>query len=115
MDDDYGQFIAEVLRLRTQEPLAEASYHAISLLGSASGRIELCCQTQWHSFTPTKPRREVREAREVNPMKYLQLTNHINEPAFIVNDEKDIFIFTHFGGHAAVEVSLSERYLVLRE
>ncbi|MBU3154475.1 HNH endonuclease [Clostridium estertheticum] len=100
----------EIVRLRENIPVVDEIYYDISISGTKEGKIKWLCQTQWVGFTDTKPIREIREAREVIPDKALKSYKNINEPAILVNEEEDIFLFMLFGGHAIIKKDLCRKF-----
>jgi len=103
-------FANELTKLSTQESFDGYSYYAISLLGGEDGKVHRYCQTQWCGFTKSKPRREIREAREVDPIKMFRLLDVIREPGVLVNSIKDLIIFSYFGGHTIIEVNIAKKH-----
>jgi len=104
------KFIDEIVRLRTQQPIAGAEYYYISLFGSKDGKISYSIQSHWCGYTETNPRREIRKASIIDQEKMLSLLKDISEPGLLVNDKKDLFIFLLFGGHGVITKSLAEKY-----
>lgn len=110
MDNQDSSFFEEIVRIRTQPPLPELEYYAISLLPGNNGKIEQICNTQWFGFTITRPRREIRGARLVDPERMLKLYEVMREPGVVVNNIKDLSIFYRFGGHCVIEVGLAKQF-----
>ena len=102
--------LLEIARLQFQKPIENADYYCITLLGNEDGTIEHSVYSQFAGYT-NKPRREIRKARFVNPEKLRDLFHELKEPAVIINDEKDLYIFLLIGGHGIIERSLAEKQI----
>lgn len=96
--------------LKTQDPIQEASYYCVTLLGTEDGKINRYCQSKFCGYTKTKPRREIRSGRLVEPTKMRDLFQVIGEPAVIVNTVSDLYVFLLIGGHGIIEKSLGEKH-----
>lgn len=92
-----------------QQPIPDADYYAITLLGTEGG-ILYCCQTAWCEYTDTKPRREVREGSHIKPDIMLKNWRDLEEPGVVVNDTKDLMLYVLVGGNAIVEDTLAKAY-----
>lgn len=103
-------WLGRVHQLRTQKPIEGADYYAISLFIDENGKVRKDWQTIWCGFTETKPRREIRKARIVDPAKIKKLFKNISEPAMIVNNSADLTFFASFGGHGIIEAKLVAKF-----
>jgi hypothetical protein len=88
-------------------PIAGRDYYALTLLLGQNGEIEVGCQTLWVRYTDEEPRREIREARLVNPERHLELWKALEEPGMVVNTADDFALFFACGGNALVERGLA--------
>lgn len=106
------QLTKEYLRLRTQKPTGSDGYYQITFLSDSSGKLQQSVQTQWHSFTETQPRREIRSGRLYDPEPQKEwLDKNLRQSAVIVNTVEDLHVFFLCGGHALVEKTLGDELL----
>lgn len=104
------QFVDEVRRLMSQEPIDGFDYYQITLLGNSDETITRHVNTCFDGYTETKPQREIRRASFVHPTKMLKVLREIGEPGLLVNHKRDLTIFLLFGGHAVIEKSLAKEF-----
>jgi len=89
----------------------DADYYCFTFTGSWDGEIQWSAQTRFAGWTDTRPRRELRVPRRVDPIKMLDLVTAIGEPCLVVNDEVDFFLYLHFGGQVIIRADIVEKYL----
>ena len=105
--------IQEYIRLRTQKEVRTDGYYHITITANEEGVITHSIQTSWTGYTETKPKREIREGRLFShPMDVKNnLEKILKQSCVIVNDEKDLFLFFLYGGHAMIEKHVATIHL----
>lgn len=97
-------------KLRTQVPISEATYYAITLLSTDEGQIQRYWQSRFAGWADRAKNREIREICPVDPVGMLQNFEDIGEPGVLVNSREDLFLYLIIGGHGVIERSLCERH-----
>ena len=97
-------------RLRTQVPIVEAVYYAITLLATNEGEIQRFYQSTFSGWADHTKNREVREISRVDPDLMLQNLKEIGEPGVLVNSSEDLFLYLIIGGHGVIEKSLCDQH-----
>jgi len=98
-------------RLRTQAPIPESTYYAITFLATDEGQIQRYWQSRFVGWADRAKNRETREICPVDPVRMLQDFKDISEPGVLVNSWEDLFLYLIIGGHGVIEKFLCERHL----
>lgn len=102
----------EINRLINEDYKFGSSYYQISLFANDENKVNYSITSNWDGFTDEKPRREIRVACLVKPKETIEIYKSINEPVFIINNDKDFFIFAFvIGGNAIILKEIAEKYL----
>ena len=100
-----------ISRLRTQVPIPEADYYAITFLATDEGLIQRYWQSRFSGWADHTKNREIREICPVDPIGMLQDFKDVGEPGVLINSREDLFLYLIIGGHGVIESSLCERHL----
>ncbi len=106
-----AEFIMETEEIKKNQTIIDDhAYYFITVLGDKNSSITESCCSVFAGYTTSSPRRELREAREINPIKVRDFLIKKGEPPFIINDYGDLIAFYLFGGHAIIEKSICEDF-----
>jgi hypothetical protein len=104
--------IKECVAALTEAPLSSPEeYYALTLLGSAEGRISWSCHSLWVGFENDDPRREIRKARLLDAEsaeKFGSAWKTIGESYMVLRTTKDLLVYLLAGGNALIEKELAE-------
>lgn len=99
-------------RLLKQKPTKDADYYQISLFADEHGMFGYDVTTHWVGWSDIDKLIEIREASLIIPEAILKAFKVMNEPALVINNERDLIIFLcYLGGNSIIEKSLLEKYL----
>lgn len=99
----------EILR-EMKYPADGSTYFAITLIAYEDGSVVYKAQSAFSGFDDDKPHYELRTASEVIPDKMLALWKSLKMPGIVVNNTKDMFVYSIVGGNAIVEKSICEKF-----
>jgi hypothetical protein len=89
----------------------DADYYCFTLTATRDGEIQWGTQSVFAGSTDTQPRRELRAASKVNPVKMLDLLTSVGDPCLVVNEKLDFFLYLHLGGRVIIRADIAEQYL----
>lgn len=109
-----GTGITEVI---TEEKLAQElrsidsdkEYYAITLLGTAEGKMEWSILSHWVGWVDGKPGREIRKASLVNASYMAESWEKLGEGYLVVSNTRGVLFYARYGGNALVEKKIGEK------
>ncbi|MDF1617289.1 HNH endonuclease [Petrocella sp. FN5] len=97
-------------RLRNKQIDEDKQYFLITITANKKGEILSECFSQFAGFTKSSKRCELRKARYIDPVYWRDYQKSIGEPALILDNEEDLWVFDIYGGIAIIEESICEEY-----
>jgi hypothetical protein len=94
--------------LRCIEP--DAKYYAITLLGTADGKMQWTAYTHWVGWVDGKPGREIRQASLVHAERMADTWTAMGEGCLVVNGTAALLVYFRLGGNALVVKEIGEKY-----
>jgi hypothetical protein len=85
-------------------------YFAITLLGTADGKMHWSACSHWVGWVDGKPGREIREASLVNASRMAETWAELGEGHLVVNSTTGLLVYARFGGNALVAKDIGEKY-----
>ena len=84
-------------------------YYAITLIGTAHGKIQCSVYSHWVGWENNKPSREIREASFVNAQYMADAWTKLDESYLVVNGMEGFLVYTRLGGNALVAKEIGEK------
>jgi hypothetical protein len=84
-------------------------YYAITLLGTADGKMHWSAYSHWVGWVNGRPGREIREASLVNAERMADTWTDLGEGYLVVNSPTGLLVYTRFGGNALVAKEIGEK------
>jgi hypothetical protein len=94
--------------LRYIDPNRE--YYAITLLGTAGGKMQWSAYSHWVGWMNDRPGREIREASLVNAARMAEAWTELGEGYLVVNSTTGLLVYARFGGNAFVAKEIGDKY-----
>jgi hypothetical protein len=94
--------------LRCIDP--DTKYYAITLLGTADGKMQWSAYTHWVGWVDGKPGREIRQASLVNAERMAYFWTEMGEGYLVVNSTSALLVYTRLGGNALVAKEIGDKY-----
>lgn len=89
---------------------SDKEYYAITLLGTADGKIQWSALSHWVGWVDGRPGREIREASLVNASRMAETWTELGEGYLVVNNTRGLLVYARFGGNALVAKEIGEKY-----
>ncbi len=86
-------------------------YYVFEFTGTLDGQMKVSVQTQWAGFENNDVSRELREASEQKPGRWVEIWTHFGEPFLVVNEPIEVLILMREGGNALIEVETAKTML----
>jgi hypothetical protein len=113
--DSTGGFPSELLTLveglRSAVPLRDGYYYFFEFSVDSSGKPFRSYQTEFIGWSEGKPRREIRQASEIDAEAVIDRLTKIGTPPMVINKPEDFFLLIMFGGVGLVERCAVPDYL----